>query len=382
MTEAQYRDSLLSVAEQLATVSAPLMRELGDLKAFGALDSLRLSMARVTLLNDSLLTSAQGLLTSQSQVSLGSSRIAQIVDANLSLESLVSKIGLSEAALSINVADQLGLGNLAALSAASTPIAASYLKLGASINFAASLAAQEKMTAMQCLPIGGLLNSDTTFRRSASAHLGRMTRSYGILMSTAKSSASLTDYLPTIATLPPVDYYRHVAAIEAITVPAECEQDAESIDESFARGAPTVDDLLKQLDGSLCPLLTGARQSALSNNPERPRHVTTSLRELVTQVLHILAPDADVSSWTSSAEHFQNGHPTRRARLLFICRDINSGPFETFVEADVSAALALVDSLSAGTHTVSSQLTPTQLRSMVVRIESLLVFLLGVGQLH
>jgi hypothetical protein len=383
MAEIQQHDELISVAQQLATVSAPLMRELNSLRSNSGLDSIQRSLAQTAKVNDSLLASTQGLLKLQSQLSLDKTRIAQIIGANQNLESVISKIGDFKGLAPINLAAQLAPSNLAALSGLSNSFAASYLKLDASRTFAASLAAQQKMMAMYNVPIGRLLNSDTTFRRSASAHLGRMTRSYDALMSAANSSPSLVSHLPTIASYPPIEYYRHVEAIETITVPVEREQHfTEPREESTDRGAAIVDELLKQLDPPLFALLAGARQSAVDNNPERARHTTASLRELVTQVLHALAPDAQIGSWTSASEHFHNGRPTRRARLLFICRDINSGPFAAFVDADVSATVALVGSLNAGTHTVTSQLTPAQLHSMVMRVESLLLFLLRLDRLH
>jgi hypothetical protein len=110
--------------------------------------------------------------------------------------------------------------------------------------------------------------------------------------------------------------------------------------------------------------------------PVMNRHVTTSVRELFTRVLHGLAPDDDVRQWTSSPELFHDNRPTRRARLLFICREINCDPLTHFVEDDVRAAISLVDSLNAGTHVVESKLTNLQLSSIVSRMESLLVFLL------
>jgi hypothetical protein len=177
-----------------------------------------------------------------------------------------------------------------------------------------------------------------------------------------------------------VDYYRHVEMLESITTPAQrSDSRDETIHDSLETGSPTIDELLLARDQSLHPLLLGARQSLLTKNADRPRHVTTSLRELFTQVLHELAPDQEVRVWTSNREHFHNGRPTRRARLLYVCRGIDEGPLAAFVQMDVSAALALVESLSAGTHTVRSKLTEDQLRCLVARMESLLSFLLQLG---
>ena len=69
-------------------------------------------------------------------------------------------------------------------------------------------------------------------------------------------------------------------------------------------------------------------------------------------------------------------HPTRQARLLFICRGVNHDPFRRFVNKDVSAHLELIQILQRGTHELSIGLTYEQLRALVVRTESLLRFIL------
>lgn len=152
--------------------------------------------------------------------------------------------------------------------------------------------------------------------------------------------------------------------------------DDEPIETAIGESVPSVDGLLAAFDERLVPLLHGARQSLNDDNPDRARHVTTSVRELFTQVLHALAPDDDVRVWSSNDDFYHDNRPTRRARLLFICRHIDCGPLSRFVQDDVRAALSFVESLNAGTHVVESRLSQIQLASIVSRMESLLVFLL------
>lgn len=175
----------------------------------------------------------------------------------------------------------------------------------------------------------------------------------------------------------PVDYYRHVEAIESVTItrPYSSETVAAAVDDA----SPPVDELLVRFDARLVPLLQGARQSLRSGNADRPRHVTTSLRELFTQVLHALAPDDAVAGWSTDRDDIAGGRPTRRARLLYICREVNLGPLVQYVKTEVSATLAFVDSLQAGTHTVQSALTEAQLRAQIVRMESLMSLLLQIA---
>jgi hypothetical protein len=54
--------------------------------------------------------------------------------------------------------------------------------------------------------------------------------------------------------------------------------------------------------------------------------------ELFTHILHGLSPDAEVRKWSTEPAHYHNGRrPTRRAWLLYICRE--------FLPANLSQSL-------------------------------------------
>ena len=134
---------------------------------------------------------------------------------------------------------------------------------------------------------------------------------------------------------------------------------------------------LLELEPDLLNLLQGARVALKTPNPDRPRHVLVSLRELVTQVLHLLAPDDSIRSWTNDSSLYHNGRPTRRARLLYIYREIYTGALSKFVDTRVDLALILMDALNAETHAIPPRLTEQELRVLVVETESLLYSILG-----
>jgi Predicted pPIWI-associating nuclease len=137
--------------------------------------------------------------------------------------------------------------------------------------------------------------------------------------------------------------------------------------------------LLSNLDPDLLSLLGGARGALTSSNPDRVRHFSSSLRELFTQVLHRLAPDKAVQSWTLNPDHYDDkGRPTRRARLLYICRDINHGEFSAFLEAEILAILKFLNLFQGGTHKVRSDLSEPQLRAMYNWMEGHLEVLLRI----
>lgn len=126
-------------------------------------------------------------------------------------------------------------------------------------------------------------------------------------------------------------------------------------------------------------LRAGAKEAFSSNNPDKIRHCITSLRELVTQVMHYLSPDAEIKTWSQSKDDFANGRPTRRARLRFIARHINHGEFTEFVEKDLAATLAAIDLFNAGTHKVKSNMTERQLQALITKVETTLLFLFEIG---
>ena len=134
---------------------------------------------------------------------------------------------------------------------------------------------------------------------------------------------------------------------------------------------------LLKLEPDLLSLLQGARDALNTSNPDRPRHVSVSLRELVTQVMHLLAPDDSIQTWNNDPNYYSNGRPTRRARLMYINRESSSGALAKSSAAHVSWALALMDELNAESHVISSRLTERELRALVIWTESLLYSILG-----
>ncbi|MBI1312887.1 hypothetical protein GC176_16480 [bacterium] len=257
-------------------------------------------------------------------------------------------------------------------------VTAAFSRIDPTRMLSASLAAQAKLANFDNLVFGRLAGLDAAFSQAISTNLGNLTRSYQSLINVAATRESLASRLPLITTYVPVEYYREVEVIETITVEEEVEGEHSEglISTAIAESLPSVDDLLAAFDKRLIRLLHGARQSLCSDNPDRARHVTTSMRELFTQVLHALAPDEDIRMWTSNDDFFHENRPTRRARLLYICRHIDCDPLSRFVQDDVRAALSFVESLNAGTHVVESRLSTVQLSSIISRMESLLVFLL------
>lgn len=142
----------------------------------------------------------------------------------------------------------------------------------------------------------------------------------------------------------------------------------------------SIEELLREINPNWLNLLQGAREALNTNNPDRARHVAVSLRELLGHVLRQLTPDDDIRDWNTNPDYYDDkDKPTRKARLRYIYREINSGSLSELVDADVTSILTLITRLNRGTHGVAPCLTHRELQVVVDYVESRLLFLLRVN---
>ncbi len=211
-----------------------------------------------------------------------------------------------------------------------------------------------------------------------------LTRTYSDLFDYLGEQPSIIASLPVFASeLPTVELFNETNLLESVTIQEE--EDFEFIEqkqhvrrEIQAETMNRLADLLARLNEDLIPLWDGARLSLNSDNPERARHTAVSLRELFTHVLHTLAPDIEVKKWTNNPEHYHDKKLTRKARLLYICREINHDSFTDFIKADIHSTLTFLNIFHKGTHKAVIEFSEIQLRAMLVRMESTLRFLLEI----
>jgi hypothetical protein len=106
-----------------------------------------------------------------------------------------------------------------------------------------------------------------------------------------------------------------------------------------------------------------------STNPDKVRHATTSLRELLTQVLHSGAPDIAVEAELKDPRWYSNGRPTRKARIYFILtQKYGDDILLDFLEKDIEAIESLFSLLHKGTHEVASSIGGDDLAFIVKRV--------------
>jgi hypothetical protein len=130
--------------------------------------------------------------------------------------------------------------------------------------------------------------------------------------------------------------------------------------------------LLGSIDPAFPDVYLGAIETLGGDNPERVRHFLISMRQLVVDLLRKLAPDQEVLRWIprKTDEYIYNGRPTRRARILYISRNIDNEPYPGFINNNMNAFLSLMEVLNH-VHELRPGFSDSQLESIQIRIKSL-----------
>lgn len=250
-----------------------------------------------------------------------------------------------------------------------------------------TILAQGSLSVIPHAEIGEALNLTTGIRNTLSKSFLDFSLSYTTLFqSFEKSDFGVLISPPKISQLPSIEYFNAsdlINVISAENVESELEEQKQQVQNEINDEIEgTLPILLSELDENLIRLWEGARDALDSRNADRVRHFAISLRELFTQVIHRLAPDDYVREWSTSPQDFSRNRPTRRARLLFICRGINHGPFVDFVKKDIAAVLEFTNLFQRGTHEVTAPYTEEQLVALRSRMESMLRFMLEISRLN
>ncbi len=140
--------------------------------------------------------------------------------------------------------------------------------------------------------------------------------------------------------------------------------------------------LLRQVDPGLVQPYMGAHEALHGNNTDRERHIFSSLRELWNHLLRQLAPDESVIAWIPENANqkgmLHKGKPTRRAKVLYICRELNKGPLSEFMVRDTQVLVELIN-LFSKVHKLENELTDEQLRAILIKTDSWLIYILQIS---
>ncbi len=196
----------------------------------------------------------------------------------------------------------------------------------------------------------------------------------GILEAVSIETAKFERY-PILAKLPTIEYQSHASVLEIIS---NDDVVIEKYNDLVLETTESINTGLPRLNTAFVKMWVGAQEALKSNNPDRIRHFSASVRELLTQIIHVMAPDEELKVWSSDEADYANGRPTRRARFKYICRTLDSGSFSTFLNKDITAMIGLFDLFQVGTHGVEPDFTEDQLFVIKFRVESALRFLLEI----
>lgn len=246
---------------------------------------------------------------------------------------------------------------------------------------ATSILAESSLSAFKWNDLGTQIGIDESVKTRLSNSFTALSQSYLELFKTAQAvPQSIIDYDPSIIRRTPIEYYTGAELCRLISVP-----DQPIVEKELFGNKILIDNKialernLPRIDSALFRLWAGANQALTSDNPDRVRHFSTSVRELMTNVLHHLSPDDKVKQWSSNPNFYKDGRPIREARLMYICRDINVGPFQKFVQMDVAATIEFINLFHEGTHKIKSSFTEKQLLALKAKAESTLTFLMEIG---
>jgi len=175
---------------------------------------------------------------------------------------------------------------------------------------------------------------------------------------------------------PTIELYAASSAATALMSAEEIDEPSAVI-ERIATRAVQIAPALKRVDPGLIMMYTGAIAVIGRPGPDHPRHFAVSLRELLTHLLHKLAPDDDLRTWDGARpEDFPNGRPTRQLRLRYIFRDVQNSAYAKFIDDDICRTLELMDVLNGGTHRLVNAADGRSLRLMLRRVEGVLAIIL------
>ena len=181
-----------------------------------------------------------------------------------------------------------------------------------------------------------------------------------------------------------LDYSETEAAnsVAALNALLDESPSADATDEELAELQKTdVDEELGDLDSDLGARWRGALFALHPQNPDAARHFCTSAREMLSDMLEIVAPSKLVESDDPACERTDQGTVSRRARIRFCLRrsGIYQRELEDFVEQDVTNVLALFHEFNTGTHGAAGRFTLPQLTTLKARAEDAIRFIIRIA---
>lgn len=294
-------------------------------------------------------------------------------EENIAKSSILSASAYSTlniGATSANLATTIGSQTLSALTIQSSIVKATEF----------SLFAEKSLFTVTPKNFGSKLTLERDTKNYLSKSFLGLSDSYSTLLKSFETNPfSYTELSPSISRIAPIEYFSTANLLEAISVDEDITAEEELLkNEIQYENEISLSNYLPIIDPGLYKMWKGAVEAYHSDNSDKVRHFTTSIRELYTHLIKRLAPDAEIKKWAPDATYFHDGRPTRRARILFICRNINNETFNDFVKKDVDATIAFIEIFQKGTHDIDPVFSANHLLTIKSKAENTLKFLLEI----
>ncbi len=136
-------------------------------------------------------------------------------------------------------------------------------------------------------------------------------------------------------------------------------------------------DGLHEISADLDDRWKGAVFALNPRNPDAARHFCTSSREIITQILEIKAPDADVFALIPNCDKTERGNPTRRSKIRYFLhrQGMAEETLEEFIENDMENIVQLFRIFNDATHGSAGTFDLAQLNAIKKRVEDGIMFL-------
>ncbi len=148
--------------------------------------------------------------------------------------------------------------------------------------------------------------------------------------------------------------------------------------------------LLDEMDKNLKTMYIGARDSISINIEDKTRHYMISKRELINNILRILAPDDCLMRWIEEEKISElgleiideKGNPTKKGRLLYICRNLLSSEFKEYILEDISTLTKYIRKNQGAVHRLDLFENEDILLSDLELTKNLIVYLIKISFLN
>jgi len=134
---------------------------------------------------------------------------------------------------------------------------------------------------------------------------------------------------------------------------------------------------LCQIKPSFYKKLLGAKQSANSNNVEKTRHISVSLRELLKEIINTIIPTDEVKNNYSNKLIDNRGNPSLEIKIDYFFKDITSSSLAEFVKDDIKLIKKITGILNTGVHSEVEFPNDKSLFYLIDKVESIIYLLLS-----